>query len=210
MTFVLHVTPARGSTPGTLGAPDLTQAPQLSLEQWESRASEGKDELVWGCVRGDVGQWSPDATELAQGKLVELSASTLTRMGAGASLHVTATDGDGRVLEQSLASDGTARARTFVAFTNSPARAHACLVVCSDVSRCGAAVESARIDGDVVSPPSPGLALRGLSATVHHPHAALGVVATLIVLVAVLAVATRPRPSRQGVREGKKPKVATR
>ncbi len=208
----LRVTPPDGWNAASLAPPDLTQAPQLSLEQWSGRTGGAREgTLVWGCVRGDVSQWSADATELAQSKLVELSASTLSRIGEG-SLHVVraTTSQDGRVLEQTLASESPARARTFVAFTKSPEQAHACLVVCSEAERCGDAVDRASVEGAIVEPPSPGIALRALSAAVHHPHTAVGVVAAVIVLVAGLAVATRPKPLRPRRGAGKKPTAAKR
>ena len=198
--FELRVAPPPGSTPGTLPPPDLTQAPQLALEQWASASHTGATDLAWGCVSGDVGQWSDDATELAQTKLIELASSTLSRMGsASPGLHVTAAHGGPLTLEQSLASDGAARARTLLAFTSDPPRAHACIVVCTDAALCGSELEAARpaCAGELRPPPPSGLALRALAKTVHHPHAALGVLLGAVLFAAALAVVTRPRPPRR-------------
>lgn len=196
----LRVTLPDGSTPGALPPPDLTQAPRLTLEQWASASSDGAIVLAWGCVRGDVSQWSDDASELAQGKLVELAQGTLGRMGSPSpGLHVVATATEGKVLEQTLQSDGAARARAFVAFTRDPGQAHACVVVCADTTRCDRAVTDASVSwsgGELSPPPRAGLGLRALSAAVHHPHAALGVLVGAVFFAAVLAVATRPRPKR--------------
>ena len=197
----LRVTPPDGWTPGALSPPDLTQAPRLTLEQWSSAARDGAIGLAWGCVRGDVGQWSNDASELAQGKLAELASGTLAKMGNPApGLHVVATT-DGEILEQTLESDGVprARARTFVAFTRDPERAHACVVVCADTTRCDHAVADASVAslGQLAPPPHAGLGLRALSAAVHHPHAALGVLVGAVFFAAALAIATRPRPKRR-------------
>ncbi len=194
----LRVTPPDGWTSGTLPAPDLAQAPQLTLEQWSSASHDGVVGLAWGCVRGDVSQWSDDASELAQGKLVELAQGTLARMGVTQGLHVVARPADATILEQTLESDGTptARARALLAFTRDPGQAHACIVVCADTTGCDRAVTDASLHGELVAPPRPGLGLRALSAAVHHPHAALGVLLGAVLLAAALAIATRPGRSR--------------
>ena len=199
-SFELEVAPPPGSAPGTLPPPDLTQAPQLALEQWASAGHAGATVLAWGCVSGDVGQWSDDATELAQTKLIELASSTLSRMGsASPGLHVTAAHRGPLTLEQSLESDGSARARTLLAFTSDPPRAHACIVVCADAGRCGESLADARpaASGELRPPPPAGLALHALAGTVHHPHAALGVLLGAVLFAAALAVVTRPRPPRR-------------
>jgi hypothetical protein len=191
--FELHVAAPATSPAGTLSPPDLTQAPQLTLEQWASTS-----DLAWGCVRGDVSHWSADATELAQSKLTALASSTLARLGSTSpGLHVTATKNGPLTIEVSLESDGAARARTLLAFTSDPPRAHACVVVCADAARCGSELAAAHPTGELRPPPPPGVALHALAATVHHPHAALGVLAGAVFFAAALAVATRPRPPRR-------------
>jgi len=191
-----------GYAAGDLGAPDFTQSPRLSLEQWQSaRAGSGDVVLAWGCTGADASSWSADATELAQGKLAELASSTAARMRHRATpMHVVATAQGGRT--RSLAADGseTATAETFVAFT--AGRAHGCFVACADAS-CADATAGAQVvarggaDGGVgalVPPPPAGLGLRTLGLAVHHPRGALAVLGAVLVAAAALAILTRPRP----------------
>lgn len=182
-----------GYTAGDLGAPDFTQSPRLSLEQWQSaRDRSGDIVLAWGCTGADASSWSADATELAQGKLAELASSTAARMRHRATpMHVVATADDGRT--RSLAADGseTATAQTFVAFT--AGRGHGCFVACADAS-CADAAAGARVQGALVAPPPEGLGLRTLGLAVHHPRGALAVLGAVLVAAAALAILTRPRP----------------
>jgi hypothetical protein len=179
--------------------PDLAQSPQLTIEQWESRAGDQGDVLVWGCVRGAAREWSRDATDVAQGKLAELASSTVARMRAEPTpMHVTASAHDGR--ERSLAADGraTAQARTFVAFT--PGKAHGCFVACVPHDEpehrrsCNdSGLADVALTGDLGEPPPPGMVLQSLAFVVHHPHKALGMLGATLVFGAALAIATRRR-----------------
>lgn len=182
-----------GYTAGDLAAPDFTQSPRLSLEQWQSaRDGSGEIVLAWGCTSADASSWSADATELAQGKLAELASSTAARMRHRATpMHVVATADDGRT--RSLVADGaeTANARTFVAFT--AGHAHGCFVACAR-DACKEAAEDAHVEGALVAPPPEGLGLRTLGLAVHHPRGALAVLGAVLVAAAALAILTRPRP----------------
>jgi len=172
-----------GFTPSDAAPPDLTQSPQLAVEQWESARDGSGATLVWGCIGADVSAWNADATELAQDKLVELASKT-----PGKALHAVRTSADGR--QRALASeDSLATARTLLAFT--PDRAHACIAACT-APECTDAVARATIAGGTVDPPAPGLALSTLSYAVHHPHQALAGLGGLLFLAAALAIATRP------------------
>jgi len=186
-----------GFSAGDLAAPDLSQSPQLALEQWASaRDASGHVALAWGCVAGDASAWNADATEIAQGKLAEIASATAARMrDAPTPMHVTADAGFERAL---VADGGGARARTFVAFTRG--RAHGCFASCVESGvDSGAACDAlvgARLEGALVPAPPPGLALRSLSLAVHHPHGALAALGAVLALGAALAIATRPGKKR--------------
>lgn len=194
-----------GFSPGDFAAPDLSQSPQLAVEQWESaRDASGHVAVAWGCISGDTSSWSPDATELAENKLAEIASGTAARLrGEPTPMHVTRTSGNGngsvdgrdRTLESdgefSGAKDG---ARTFLAFTRAPDRAHGCFVACTSSAAppCAATLASANLSGAMVDPPGPGIALRSLALVVHHPHVALGALALTVAACSALAIATRP------------------
>jgi hypothetical protein len=188
----LRISLPAGYAAGDLAPPDFSQSPRLSLEQWHgARDASGQIVLAWGCTAADASSWSPDATELAQGKLAELASSTAARMRDRATpMHVVATADEGRT--RSLAADGTETgvARTFIAFTSG--RAHGCFVTCTTAA-CEKSVADARVEGALVAPPSPGIGLRALGLAVHHPRGALGVLGAILVGAAVLAIATRPK-----------------
>jgi hypothetical protein len=193
----------RISVPGALrhaplAPPDLTQSPRLTIEQWESGVTNDGAALTWACVRGDTSSWSQDATDLVQGKLAELASSTAARMrGEPTPMHVTATAGR----ERTLASDDAnamAQARTFVSFTSG--EAHGCFVTCTPQSAgaepskpCDDSVNGATLTGELREPPPPGIALDSLAFVVHHPRSALAMLATSLVLAALLAIVTRRR-----------------
>lgn len=184
-----------GFSVGDLAPPDLSQSPQLALEQWGAARGASGDALAWACIAGDASSWNGDADDIAQGKLAELASSTAARMcGAPTPMHVTSSAHGG--LERSLAADdGLAVARTFVAFT--PARAHGCFVACTQRAGCGDAVATAHVTGALVSAPPAGFVLRALSLAVHHPHGALAGFGGILVVAAALAVATRPGKRRK-------------
>ncbi len=166
-----------------LAPPDLTQSPQLAVEQWEGTRDASGHLLAWGCVAGNTSAWNADATEIAQDKLAELASKTVT-----APMHVvrTAQNGHERALS---ADDGNATARTLLAFT--PDHAHGCFVACESAA-CREAVDDAKLAGELAPPPAPGVALDALSWAVHHPHEALAAFGAVLALAAGLAIATRP------------------
>ncbi len=177
------VTIPSGFTSASVAPPDLTQSPQLSLEQWDAARDANGNSLIWACVSAETSVWNADATELAQDKLAELASKY-----AAKTMHGVRASRDGR--DRTLASDDAqATARTMLAFTAD--RAHACFVTCT-APPCAGAVENANVSGPTVDPPHPGLALGALSYAVHHPHQALAGFGGLVVLAATLAIATRP------------------
>jgi hypothetical protein len=163
-------------------APDLSQSSRLSLERWDST-----EHVTVACIAADVGQWSTDATEVAQGKLTELASGTLERMrGEPTPMHTTATAHGGR--ERTLQGDQApqAHARTYLTFSDG--QAHGCFVACD--LPC-AELEQAPLA--MREPPPPGLALRSLGYAIHHPHGAGAMLGALLVALAALAIVTRPR-----------------
>jgi hypothetical protein len=167
-----------------LAAPDLSQSARLTLEQWG-----GTGAIAWGCVRGDVSQWSDDATDVAQGKLTDLASSTLERMrGEATPMHVVASHGRERTLD---ADDVhvTAHARTLLAFTEG--QAHGCFVVCA-AADCDA-MKRTVVVGELREPPPAGAMLRSVGFVMHHPHGAMAILGGAIVASAALAIVKRPR-----------------
>ncbi len=194
MVMKMVVPGAPGWAARELAPPDLSQSARLTLEQWAA-ATDKDTSVAWGCVGADAGSWSRDATEVAQQKLAELASSTSARMrGEATPMHVTASAQDGRV--RSLFADNQAaasQARTFVTFTEG--RVHGCFVACVG-NGCDDVVVSSSVTGDLRDPPPPGLALGSVGFVIHHPHAALGIFSTALVLASVVAVVTRPRRLR--------------
>jgi hypothetical protein len=174
---------------GDLAPIDLSQTPQLTLEQWGSaRDGSGKTTIAWACIGTDVSTWNADVTELANQKLAELASGTAARMhGSATPMHVVSTMDRARTLQ---ADEGAAHARTFLVFSES--RAHGCFVACADDANV-----DARIVGDAREPPPAGVGLRALSYAVHHPRVAAGALAATILFAAALAIATRPGKSRR-------------
>ncbi len=191
----IRVALPRDFSAASLPPPDLSQAPQLTIERWQSAKDDRGDVvLAWGCIAGDASAWSADATDLAQGKLVEIASGTAARMrGRGSPMHVAAETNAG--LDRALAlDDGAGRARTLLRFTHD--RAHGCVVVCTSAS-CEPAVDDAEVAGTFVDAPAPGIALRSLALVVHHPHGALAALGAFLVACAALAIVTRPGRRRQ-------------
>ena len=166
-------------------SPPELQSGRLTLERWQSEGGETS-----GCLRGDVAQWSTDATDVAQGKLIELASHSAEVMrGAPTPMHVTASAHDGR--ERTLRADDDdthAHASTYLVFT--PGEVHGCFVACVDSApSCRVA-----LPGDLNrEPPPPGVALRSVALVIHHPRGALAGVGVFLLLAAVVAIVTRNR-----------------
>ena len=189
MTWAVSAVSVRVALDGgaALAPPDLSQSARLTLEQWDGNAS-----AVWGCVGADVGGWSDDATEIVQGKLIELASSTAERLrGVPTPMHATHVTADGR--DRTLdADDGSAyaHARTFLVFTDG--QVHGCFLTCVG-PQCDTVVTDALVEGSLRDAPPPGIVLGTLGAVVHHPHAALASIGALILVAAALAIARRPK-----------------
>ena len=175
MTEVLVTVPPGFTRDGELAPIDLTQTPQLALEQWGSaRDPAGATTIAWACVGTDVGTWNADVTELANQKLAEIASGTAARMhGSATPMHVARQSVDTR--DRTLAADeGDAAARTFLVFTEAPRNkmAHGCFVACA--RDCGRTIDEAKVTGELREAPAAGAGLRALSYAVHHPRVAAG------------------------------------
>ncbi len=188
---LLVVVPSGFTRDGDLAPIDLSQTPQLALEQWGSaRDATRTTTIAWACVGTDVSTWNADVTELANQKLAEIASGTAARMhGAATPMHVVQQSADAR--DRTLAADeGDAAARTFLVFTD--ARAHGCFVACAeDSGDCGRTITDAHMTGELRDPPHAGAGLRALSYAVHHPRVAAGALLVTIAVAAALAIATR-------------------
>jgi len=176
---------------GDLAPIDLSQTPQLTLEQWGSaRDLAGKTTIAWACIGTDVSTWNADVSELANQKLVEIASGTAARMhGSATPMHLVRSHDGGSTY---VSDEGDAAARTFLVFTD--ARAHGCFVSCS--SACGSAIDDAKVVGELREPPPAGAGLRTLSYAVHHPRVAAGALLATIALAAALAIVKRPGKSK--------------
>ncbi len=181
----------------------MSASPRVRVASWEAwRSADGRGHLVAACFDVTTGGWTPDADELARGKLHEaIGAAAVRAVGAGSlvvkdereepATHLRTYEGH---------ADAALFARSAQGFVQAPEPMLAsCFALCADrvtPGRCEEAVLAARFSRHFVPAPAPGLALRALGALVHHPDATAWGGATLLVLAGALAVATRKRPKR--------------
>jgi hypothetical protein len=155
--------------------PDLSQAPQVELTQWDAWRS-GDDALVAACFAAKVDSWTPEADPLARAKLDEtIAGAALRAPPAPQEMPITVRKAQGFVPGSILVS---------------------CFAWCRG-ARCADAVNAAKLPDAFVAPPAPSLGLRVVLALVHHPAAAAGALVGLAVLGGGLAIAARPRPKRK-------------
>ncbi len=195
----LDVVVPSGWEKAALDAPDLSQAPQIVLEQWEAwRPPSAADAiLVVGCFYGQASGWAEEADDAALDQLGHVASSTGLRVAGVGGLARGAKERAGPVtsvrFEGTADGQGVLAASAFLGFTGT--RAHGCFALCSDrAQRCTEATAGARLAGALTAPPPPSAGLRALLALVHHPAAAGWGVAGAFVLTGALAVVTRHRP----------------
>jgi hypothetical protein len=179
-----------------LPPPDLTESPQIVLESWHVDA-DGPAMLVSACFGGQTGTWLPEADEIALQKLSQITLSTAIRGGLDVSMRPVGDARDGAVRTQTLdggqGRDGL-RAKTLLGFEEGGA-VHGCFALCvRGDARCKAAADGARLEGTLVEPPRPNLAMRAVAWAVHHPHEAAAGIVALFVLCGIAAILTRKRP----------------
>jgi hypothetical protein len=90
------------------------------------------------------------------------------------------------------------RGRHMLAFTGSDHAAVLCSVVCTApveplAPRCGALVEAARLEGELVPPPEPSLLVRGMLLAADQPSLAAAAFAATAAACVALLLARRPR-----------------
>jgi hypothetical protein len=175
-----------------LPPPDLTETPQITLEQW-TVVSDGPQMMVSACFGGQAGSWLPEADEIALQKLSQITLSTAIRVGLDVRLKPIAEVREGPVRTQTLDGEG-AHAKTLLGFEPSGA-AHGCFALCvrSANHACPAAVDGSHLAGALAEPPAPSAAMRVLSWAVHHPAYAGATVLGLFVLGGIAAILTRRR-----------------
>jgi hypothetical protein len=174
-----------------LSAPDLSETPQIALEQWNVFA-DGPQLLVTACFGGQAGSWLPEADEVALQKLSQITLSTALRAGLDVGMKPIDSAREGAVRTQTLDGEGL-RAKTLLGFEPGGV-AHGCFALCvRGGSECQKATANARLEGTLVEPPAPSLAMRGLSWAVHHPDIAAGGIAGLFVVSGIVAILTRRR-----------------
>lgn len=185
---------------GTLGAPDLSQAPRIALTEWHAmRKAASPGRLAWGCFESRIDGWAPEGEGLVLDKIGDVAASSAARAGLPAAMHVSATQRDHDVSTRDLVSDGDSPnvARVFLGFRRDGGDfAVACFALCAGDATCAQAVRASHLEGPLVPPPPPSLGLRALSFVVHHPQgSAMGLVIGACAAGAI-AVSTRKRPRR--------------
>ena len=185
------VAPApEGSIEGALAAPPWT-ASAVTLETWTARcdAPGCRDQRVTACTSTSAAIWSPEVGALAHGKLDDLAIATASRAVGDGTMQVVAARDEAGVAVHELAGDGF-RARTFLAFTADPPRAHACFAL--TVGRDADWLQTTHIMGSASAPPPTALSLRAVGACAHHPRETFASALAALVLVAALAIARRP------------------
>ena len=184
----------------SLPPPDLSGSPQITVHDWRSW-SDGRSTLAAACFGARSAAWSPEVTELAEQKLVDVAFGTALRLRDGAGLVVASRNEGGNVREQQLVGDGV-RGRTFLAFQDGDV--HACLTLCvalrTDVAGgepgCADAVATSRLEGTFEPAPGPGAALGSLLYAVHHPRPTVLAFAAIVVGAGIISVWRRPRRRR--------------
>ena len=196
---------------GALAPPDVSSSPRVQVSSWDARtATDGRGALVFACFDVRTDGWTPDADELAAGKLTETIVGTALRMNVGGF-------GDVAVLDSRREGDTLVRAYAGTSARETHLTAHSvqgfvradtptlasCFAICLDretPARCDEAARTAQFSRPFVPAPSPGFALRALGALVHHPGATAWGGAALLVALGALAIATRKRPKRRRLR----------
>lgn len=188
----LALEPPAGWVETEVSAPELSQAPDVTLTEWRALGRQGHAKLVAACVRTPVSSWSPELEPVALERVAALASSTALRL-FDVGVSAGAVERRGHVLEQALtASAGAVLGRSWLAFSGS--HANGCFLLCADAAcaTCGAS-----LGGPITAPPSTGAALRALLFLVHHPRETVLFALLLTAIAFGLVVATRPRPTRR-------------
>jgi hypothetical protein len=194
------VVPPPGWTAQELAPPDLSQAPQVTLVQWEAWGPGGdpRKRLVAACFTVVAATWTDELQPIALAKVVALASSTALAITSVGTLRPRSTSHARNVLDQRLEGAGEAEgqlaARILLGFeAGTPPRLAGCYLLCT-LGECDTSIDRAIAPGPYVPPPAPSLALRAVVALVHHPLAATWTLLGLSCLLVTIAVVTRKRP----------------
>ncbi len=196
------VDPPAGWVATDIEKPPIAGSTGALLTTWSAhRSAAGDVAIVSGCVATPIGMgWVEDMRPAVEGRTIALAGASASKI-TGA--PVDARPGEAGVFAlratSDLAGPVIGNARTFIGFADG--RVFTCFATCASTAgsgprECERSVIEARLEGSR-SPPAPGLALRGATWAVHHPRpTALGAFG-LVVLLGVVAVASRRRPRSQ-------------
>lgn len=155
------------------------------------------------CVVAPPSRWAPGledpVLELATYHATRALDVPLGALRAGPVTREAGADGAPARFSQSLASDAgewTARGAHLLAFVGAPTKGLVCTLLCADRdggARCAPMVGEATVVAPFVDAPPPSLVVRLVLAGASAPLHALGLVAALVVLLALRSVARRPR-----------------
>jgi hypothetical protein len=191
--------PPPGWQPAEITPPKIAESAGAELTGWRAASGGRGAALVTGCVGTPIPGWVEDMRPSVEARTVALAGAVAERI-TGFPMDARA-DADAFVLRAAsdLGGPPLGLARTFIGFDAE--RVYTCFATCAGRRAekegggvgCEAAIAKARLEGSA-APPSPGLALRGVTWAVHHPRpTALGG-ALVVVTAGVLAVASRRRP----------------
>jgi len=196
------VDPPAGWVATEIEKPTIAGSTGALLTTWAAhRSAAGDAAIVSGCVATPIPGWVEDMRPAVEGRTIALAGASASKI-TGA--PVDARSGEAGVFALRATSDLVGpvigHARTFVGFDEG--RVFTCFATCASTAgpgpreECDRSVIEARLEGSL-SPPAPGLALRGATWAVHHPRpTALGAFG-LVVLLGVIAVTARRRPRSQ-------------
>jgi hypothetical protein len=189
--------------------PEISHDASAAITQWTAtRSPAGDATLLAACLSAPIPGWVEDMRAPIEARNVGVMAATAQRL-AGVPVEARP-DGHVLVLRAAGAPDAPrlGAARTFIGFDAE--RVSTCFAICAARSEggaraldrgappraalaCDASIDAARLEGSA-APPRPGLALRAVTWTVHHPAPVATASAVLVACASVLAVALRRRP----------------
>ncbi|MBX3226908.1 MAG: hypothetical protein KIT84_34070 [Labilithrix sp.] len=186
------VVPPSGWRVGSIAPPKINESAGAEIVQHASFESPNGGAITVGCVATSIPGWVEDMRPAVEGRTVALAGASAA-LATGAPIDARP-DGTG-TFELRAANDIAApvigHARTFIGFDTQ--RVHTCWVTCTRATTCQSTIATARLDGST-APPSPGLALTGVTWAVHHPTPFALALATTLTITTLLAVTLRRKP----------------
>ncbi len=168
-------------------------------------AADGGVELVAVCARAPSDRWAPGVEELVLARATGIARGAL--QGEIDRFDAAAIVASGPRFEQPFegalhrgAVPLAFRGRHLLGFTNQAREAVICSVICTEpsgmTSLCAPVMASLEATGSWTSAPPPSLAIRAILGAAERPAIALGIGATLGLVLVVAIFARRPRPRR--------------